>query len=688
MKLKVSLTLIVCVFLSACRLGGGDPGQIILDGNEAAFAGISADTSTEEIAVTGGEITSTDDRLTLDFPDGALATNTEISVTKLTDTEIAELFPGLEGADFVYQLEPSGYTFLEPITVSYLLPMDADLENPRVLLSVSNGITEGLEDVTYDPETGIVTGTLAHFSEVIALPVGVELDEVPTLELYVGDPPTTVEVEARSVIAPNGAETIPGVIVTSYGITVDGIGGDNSFQPMTASGADRYVTITNFDTSYGFYDNGDLAVGNLSFDVACNEQGIETITYRFKYEDRLIVQVGEFVRGTFDAETEVTCIEHDTPEPPETPETPVQTSVGVDVGSGAEAVKAAGSPPYDFNPEDTQQRFITTSETLMTIFNAAGQIIQTRELFGLFYGAIYMQHSQSGDYFMAYGSDGKSLCLVEGGFCQIDTPVFSNPQGNNTTSAEYGVDANGNEVHNEVYRVRNGIVMHTKEEDLTWQEENVFDNEIIDPVTGFSINATVPLFAYEPLTPSTGVGISAEGNGYFIDLEADTRIEFSDSLGSNLRDIECDQFSPGSYGCAIQSFGDSTITACAGTSAEDFTCGDPIAAGDGVSLDVAVTDAGNLAVVGGDFTDSSLHAIEITPTLVIAVQVEFTSVDLGPLNLGLASGIGHVALIPGEDAVVLTGNSSGNAQYIPLDDLAELDVVGAIAVGAWMGGAN
>lgn len=686
MKLKVSLALIVCVFLSACRLGGGDAGQIILDGNEASFAGISADTSTEEIAVTGGEITSTDDRLTLDFPDGALATATEISVTKLSADEIEALYPGLEGADFVYQLGPSGYTFLEPITVSYLLPMDADLENPRVLLSVSNGITEGLEDVTYDPETGIVTGTLAHFSEVIALPVGVVFtQEVPNVTHYVGDPPLAVTVSVQGRTASNGAETIPGVEVSSaFGISPDFVGGDERFSPVTATGTDRIITVSDFSTSYRANDLGDRPYGSVSFSVTCHEFGIDKVKYRFRYEDRLIVGFGEFIDQTFDVQTTVNCFEHD---PPEEPETPAQTSIGVDVGAGAEAVKAAGSPPYEFNPEDTQQRFITTSETLMTIFNAAGQIIQTRELFGLFYGAIYMQHSQSGDYFMAYGSDGKSLCLVEGGFCQIDTPVFSNPQGNNTTSATYGVDANGNEVHNEVYRVRNGIVMHTKEEDLTWQEENVFDNEIFDPETGFSINATVPLFAYEPLTPTTGIGISAEGNGYFIDLEADTRTEFSSTLGSNLRDVECDQFSAGDYGCAIQSFGDATITACGGTSAADFTCGEPVDAGDGVSLGVAVNEAGNLAVVGADFSDDSIHVVEFTPEFGVNLQVEFFTADLNTaFDLGLMAAVGHVSLVPAIDAILVSGNDSGTSWVLNIDEIAEsefLNAAGAAPMAEW-----
>lgn len=683
MKLKVSLALIVCVFLSACRLGGGDAGQIILDGNEAAFAGISADTSTEEIAVTGGEITSTDDRLTLDFPDGALATNTEISVTKLTGDEIAELFPILDNVDFVYELGPDGYTFIEPITVSYLLPAGADIDDPRVLISVSNGIATTLDNVIYDTTTGVVTGQLSHFSEVVGLPLGIRLTTaVPSVEHYVGDPPKVVEVIAYAGEATIETDPLREGGFAQSRVRVEYLSGAD-FQPVTVSGSDRYVTVSDFSFSGGVYTGSEQA--RVSFAITCHEQGVDNVRYRFDYlDDRNFTQLEDVVTGTFEVETEVTCIEQDTP--PE-PEQPAQISLGVDVGVGAEAVKAAGTPPYGFDPEDTLQRFITTSATLMTIFNSAGETVQTRELFGLFYGAIYMQHSISGDYFMAYGSDGKSLCLVEGGFCQIDTPSFSNPQANNTTSATYGVDANGNEVHNEVYRVRNGIVMHTKEEDLAWQEENVFDNEIIDPLTGNSFNATVPLFAYEPLTPTTGIGISADGNGYFIDFEADTRTEFSSTLGSNLRDVECDQFSAGNYGCAIQSFGDATITACGGTSAEDFTCGDPVDAGDGVSLGVAVNEGGNLAVVGADFSDDSIHVVEFTPEFGVNLQVEFFTADLNTaFDLGLMAAVGHVSLVPGIDAILVSGNESGTSWVLNIDEIAEsefLNAAGAAPMAEW-----
>jgi hypothetical protein len=193
----------------------------------------------------------------------------------------------------------------------------------------------------------------------------------------------------------------------------------------------------------------------------------------------------------------------------------------------------------------------------------------------------------------------------------------------------------------------------------------------------------VPLFAYEPLTPVSGIGISADGHGFFIDLAADTAIEFSDALGAGLRDIECAQFSAGNYGCAIQSFTDQTITPCGGSSAADFTCGDAVAAGDGVSLGVAVNDAGNLAVVGADYTDSSIHAFEFTPLLGLELQAEFHEEQWSNLVDIPVSVVAHAELDASNDSIILTGNGSDNAAIIPIDDLGQIDIGGAEDMAVW-----
>lgn len=304
-------------------------------------------------------------------------------------------------------------------------------------------------------------------------------------------------------------------------------------------------------------------------------------------------------------------------------------------------------------------------------------MIESVQRFAGSFGALYLQHSTAGDFYLAYGANGRELCPIPDGFCQIDSPATSN----NTTSVEYGVNANGAQVFNQAYRVRDGSLRHTTEDGAGWQE-----NEVFNGAAGQMLNTTLPLFAYEPLTPFVGIGITSDGHGYFIDLNSDTQTEFSAVLGAGLRDIECDQFSSGNYACAIQSFTDQTITPCGGSSAANFSCGAAVNAGNGVSLGVAVNDAGNLSVIGADFTDSSIHALEFTPGLGLELQLELFYSDW----ISLYSEVGavftlaaHAELDVENDSVILTGNGSGNAAIIPLDELGGLGISGADNLVFW-----
>jgi hypothetical protein len=612
--------------------------------------------TTQEITTTGGQTMSGDQRLTLTFPSGALATPTDITITTLSAAEIAEKYPDVSDIDFVYELGPDGTMFTEPVEISFLLPEGTDLADPRAFATVSNGVAETLENVEYDPATGIVTGTLTHFSDVLGKPVSVSYTVPRKITHYVGDPPGTIRATTRARTE-----------------SIHYVGGDSSFTPVTLSGNENIVDIQGFTAEATDHDV--KPDGNIVISFVCNEAGIDTVKYRFKYADAVILGSFTDVVGTFFLETEVTCLQDNTTSEPEAEVDILATATSVIVGQGPEAVKKAGSPPYTDTPENTLQRFIVSGVDQAVIFTIGGEILRTVQLFVETFGSLYLQHSTVGDFVLAYGPEGTALCGVEGGFCQIDTPVFGNPSGNNTTSVEYGVDANGNQVFNQAFRVRNGIIGHLTENEFGFTEDDVF--------TGFLPNTSLPLFAFEPLTPFTGIGITADGHGYFIDHSTDTVTEFSDSLGAGLRDVECDQFSSGTYGCAIQSFDDATITPCGGTNASDFSCGAAVDAGDGVSLAAKVNDAGNLAVIGADYSDSSIHAIEFTPTFGLVLQAEFFPTQYLSIFSGAVgpsfSFLGHVEMDPFSDTIQASGNGSGNVVIIPIDELGGL--VGTTGAG-------
>lgn len=635
--------------------------------------------NSKQISASGGELMSGDQRLRLIFPSGALSSATVISITELSDAEILEKYPEFPEVDIIYDLSPDGLSFLEPVQFTFLLPDSADLDIPRTFLTISNGVATALENVVYNPIDGTVTGTLTHFSDILSLPLGVTIDSPQVLDHFVGATLGSIvsTAKSRSVVIRRPVKNPEFSPVESDDDPFVTVSVDEMYVLReSVKIASRTETILSIKT---IEDVEFLSIRDARLDIgfSCNDIGVDIIEYQFFYRVREAYK-SVAVEGTIDLQTEVTCLGISNPEEEIIPPGLVPTLSVITAGQAPEAVKKAGSPPYADQPENTAQRFITSGLTAMTIFDIAGEVIENIQRFAGSFGALYLQHSSAGDFYLAYGPNGRELCALPDGFCQIDSPAVSNP---NTTSVEYGVNANGNQVFNQAYRVRGGSLRHTTEDGAGWQEIEVFNG-----AAGQMTNTTLPLFAYEPLTPFVGIGITSDGHGYFIDVNADTQTEFSAALGAGLRDIECDQFSAGNYVCAIQSFSDQTITPCGGSSAANFSCGVAVAAGDGVSLGVAINDDGNLVVIGADYTDSSIHALEFNPALGLEFQLEIFYSDW----ISLYSEVGavfslaaHVELDAENDSIILTGNGSSNAAIIPLDALGGLSVFGADSLVTW-----
>lgn len=338
-------------------------------------------------------------------------------------------------------------------------------------------------------------------------------------------------------------------------------------------------------------------------------------------------------------------------------------------GSGAEAVKKAGEPPYDeFDgvtvPSTDLQRYIVSGADTVKVVDINGEEIFSETLYSPTYGALYLQHSILGDYYFSISAYGMSRCPIPDGFCQIDTHGA-----NNSTSVEYAVDENGNRLSNEAYRIREGALLHLTEITEGWQETEVFNGSSTPGLPNFE-----SLFAYDALSPDSGIGVTAEGKVYFIDLTAGAATEVAADVGTGLRDVACDQMADGAYGCAIQSYADATVTPCSGSSSVDFSCGEAVSAGDGVSLGVATTVDNTLAVVSGNLTNSSIYLFEFdfsggafcqtlnvewTPTQYLSLFAE-TGLDL--------SGIWHVALDADNDRGIVSGFDSGTVGIISLDE--------------------
>lgn len=77
----------------------------------------SNNVSTRTIGPEGGTITSSDGKLTLEIPAGALDEDTEITIRRINPEDLPPEFEGIEG-ERQYELGPEGLEFNIPIVMS------------------------------------------------------------------------------------------------------------------------------------------------------------------------------------------------------------------------------------------------------------------------------------------------------------------------------------------------------------------------------------------------------------------------------------------------------------------------------------------------------------------------------------------------------------------------------------------
>jgi hypothetical protein len=156
------------------------------------------------IGPAGGEITSSDGRLTLTFPPGALSDNQTIVIRKRRPARLPDAFLGID-ADSAYALEPDGLAFAKPVLARVLSQLDSSASDReiqvrnRLLLTEEGGTAGALGQLQMliDADRSQLTarGLLRHFSTLVetrgavtfavdglpkALPVG------PTFPVHVG----------------------------------------------------------------------------------------------------------------------------------------------------------------------------------------------------------------------------------------------------------------------------------------------------------------------------------------------------------------------------------------------------------------------------------------------------------------------------------------------------------------------
>jgi hypothetical protein len=115
-------------------------------------------------AVSGGTVTSSDSRLDVSIPPGALAEATPITIQPITNT-------GPNGAGFAYRLGPEGTTFAAPVTlIFHFSDVEAlALDSSLVATQYADGLWYVLPGLTRDATANTVSVTTIHFSDYAVL---------------------------------------------------------------------------------------------------------------------------------------------------------------------------------------------------------------------------------------------------------------------------------------------------------------------------------------------------------------------------------------------------------------------------------------------------------------------------------------------------------------------------------------
>ncbi|GEM_PF-4279007 len=124
----------------------------------------------------GGTVTSSDGLLKLTIPEGALATPTEITITKLAIADIDESIREAFDIHGHYKLEPDGQQFNLPVTVALTYPgansaSNQEIEVPQAFILHKSGQAISLpetQEVALDADAGTVTvsAQISSFSQV------------------------------------------------------------------------------------------------------------------------------------------------------------------------------------------------------------------------------------------------------------------------------------------------------------------------------------------------------------------------------------------------------------------------------------------------------------------------------------------------------------------------------------------
>ena len=608
-------------------------------------------------------LTSPDGRFKLIVPAGAVATDTLITMRQNTRSEINSAAPENGSIlDALYSFSPANVAFSTPAQITYLVDSNDEPDEVRGFAATPDDMGEtSISEENYNREIAESTANLSVLPlDIATSKLGLSLSAGPPLFLFVGETDEFhTSVDASSAMLDMAQSPVES---------------DIGFGAKPASASESVIsTVLTSPLQESMTNELYFASG----EVTCNDVGQDHVLTRYIYSDRLlpgigaifsVLNIGPGARGLIELASEVNC---------RTLVISEFIARDISLGNGPEAFVFDSPPPYPplFGIDNTTQRVIATSQNQIDVLTIDGDLIESipRTAPGALFGTRTLSHSNGTRWRFSFGADGKEVFPNDNGFGFIDTPPNLN---HFTSDAQLARDANGNRVSDNVWALRNGKLESTREEGagLNSSADLLFDGE-----AGQLPDTAQPLFTCDSLSPSFALCATEDGFIYSLNLIANTVLTLqSNTAGSGIRDLECSPLNgQGLFGCAAVSFTNETITYCSGTAgaANSFSCGSPIASSNGVTIGVATTEAGNLAVVVPDFTQSSIFLHEIAPdgSSIVSAEIPNSSIlTLPGLENSVLTNPGHADIDARSNTIIISGNASGNGLILPIDLLVDL----------------
>lgn len=242
----------------------------------------------------GGSLTSTDGKLTLDVPPGALSEDTEITAMPISLDELSPELRELAEGGLAYRLEPDGLQFSQPITISLQLA-EEDLPeklpaNSIVAFSLltqgQNGEPEFLEEVQTEASLAdgsvVVRGNLSHFSDLVARKENLQilLEQVEPREQPVGEP-FAIFAEVADVSSSRGLRRLSATFSAGDPIKIRGYSpfiDDPLRDPLRAPDSPTETRLRGIGGSLAPSGSGAISSDGAVVELECVEPGFGNYT--------------------------------------------------------------------------------------------------------------------------------------------------------------------------------------------------------------------------------------------------------------------------------------------------------------------------------------------------------------------------------------------------------------------------